>query len=94
MSNAFLIYQNDSNYKLYKYKDYAGRLYSYDNFVPRYKELKPNDICVIRLNKNMPGIIGWAKIDFIDQIPNKIKQRFRCPLCKSLNLNRRKTLSP
>lgn len=70
------------------YDDDPTRVYRYDNFVQNHRQIKAGDFAFIRTKTQLLGI---AQIERIDQQPGK-KERYRCPVCDSRNLDRRSTL--
>ena len=73
------------------YDDSVGRYYSYDSNVSRYRQVRPGDLAVIRVDDY---VVGWSFIDDIEVIPNVPKEISRCPRCLATNFRQRKTLLP
>jgi hypothetical protein len=73
------------------YDDSVGRYYSYDSNVSRYRQVRPGDLAVIRVDDY---VAGWSFIDDIEVIPNVPKEISRCPRCLATNFRQRKTRLP
>lgn len=73
-----------------RYKDEIETKYVYDDSVANHKQIKSGDIAVIIDKKR---VLGLARISRI-VIFNGIKNRRRCPICRSTNYESRKTITP
>jgi ribosomal protein L37AE/L43A len=77
------------SYSFDDYADTTGEIYSYDNFVPNFKNLKPDHFVLIRKENEMVGSGYIGKIT----TSNGKKERRRCPKCNKTDIRLRKTAS-
>ncbi|HEY9823975.1 MAG TPA: HNH endonuclease [Stenomitos sp.] len=86
-----LVYGEEQTYGGHSgYNDIIQEVYRYDNFVPNHKNISEGDLVILRDQK---GLLGLARIVSIE-MNNGFKQRNRCPVCNTTNLDQRTTKSP
>ena len=73
------------------YQDITGKLYNYDSNVANFKNVKENDILILRKENTIHGFGKICKI-ISEQTKKKLQ---RCSKCNTTNIRaREKSLSP
>jgi putative restriction endonuclease len=72
------------------YKDNSAEVYRYDSNVANYRQVKIDDVVVLR---SRTSILGMARIEDIVSGQGE-KTRMRCPTCRTSNIKERATMTP
>jgi putative restriction endonuclease len=72
------------------YVDDPARVYRYDSDVANHRQIRRNDVVILR---SRTRVLGIAKIETID-VGEGRKERLRCPICRATNIKERTTIEP
>ncbi|VFQ46898.1 protein NO VEIN domain-containing protein [Desulfoluna butyratoxydans] len=93
-ANVWLLFEKSDKTRISKgidgYQDKTGTVYNYDSLVPNHKNLKSDDLVILRKEDKIIGVGGIGSITEQDTM----KEHRRCPMCRSTDIRERKTKKP